>query len=125
VRAHVDVLKADAVEAEMLTGCADVWRAAHMLADLGPGEIVRTHRDGVLVYTKDQYYEAGFFLESLLGRSGRGEPCLAAYVAWRLTASPAEATCWAAAVTSLKMEAAGPFRRDVREVEDLIPQRCM
>ena len=34
--------------------------------------------------------------------------------------SPAEATIWAAAVASLKMEAEGPFRRNVREVERLI-----
>ena len=38
----------------------------------------------------------------------------------RLTASPAEATIWAAAVTSLKMEAEGPFRREINEVEELI-----
>jgi hypothetical protein len=30
---------------------------------------------------------------------------------------------WAAAVTSLKMEAEGPFRRDIREVEELIQKR--
>jgi predicted DNA-binding protein (UPF0278 family) len=32
----------------------------------------------------------------------------------------AEAAIWAAAVTSLKMEAEGPFRRDVGEVDDLV-----
>jgi len=120
VLAHVDVLKADAVEAEMLTGETDLRTAARMLSDLGPGEIVLTHRDGVLVYADDQFHEAAFVPRELVGRSGRGDTCIAAYVARRLTASPAEATVWAAAVTSLKMEAEGPFRREIGDVEDLV-----
>ncbi len=120
VLACVDVLKTDAVEARMLTGEADIGTAARMLADLGPHEVVLTHRDGLLVYADGQYYEAGFFPRQLVGRSGRGDTCIAAYIAKRLTASPAEASRWAAAVTSLKMEAEGPFHREIAEVEDLV-----
>jgi len=120
VLAHLDVLKTDAVEAKMLTGEADITLAARILADMGPGEIVLTHRNGVLVYAGGQYHEAGFFPKKLVGRSGRGDTCVAAYVAKRLTASPVEATIWAAAVTSLKMESEGPFWREIDEVEDLI-----
>jgi sugar/nucleoside kinase (ribokinase family) len=130
VLAHVDVLKTDAVEAEMLTGSADVRSAARVLADLGPSEVVLTHRHGVLVYACGRFYEARFFPRELVGRSGRGDTCVAAYVARRLaavegrpTGSPAEATVWAAAVTSLKMEAEGPFRQDIPAVEDLIRRR--
>lgn len=123
VLAHVNVLKTDAVEARMLTGEADIAVAARILADMGPSEIVLTHRDGLLVYADGQYYEAGFFPQKLVGRSGRGDTCIAAYVAKRLTASPLEATTWAAAVTSLKMEAEGPFRREMDEVQDLIGRR--
>jgi sugar/nucleoside kinase (ribokinase family) len=123
VLAHVNLLKTDAVEAEMLTGETDIRVAARLLADLGPAEVVLTHRNGVLVYADGRYYEAGFFPKELIGRSGRGDTCLAAYVARRLTASPAEATTWAAAVTSLKMEAEGPFRRGLGEVEDLMRRR--
>jgi len=123
ILAHVDILKADAVEAGILTGESDIHRAARALAALGPREIVLTHRDGLLVRSADQFHEARFFPTSMVGRSGRGDTCLASYVARRLTASPAEATIWAAAVTSLKMEAEGPFRRDVGDVEHLIQQR--
>jgi sugar/nucleoside kinase (ribokinase family) len=123
VLAQVDILKTDAVEAEMLTGQADMRVAARMLADLGPDEVVVTHRDGVLVRTKGQMHSAAFFPARLVGRSGRGDTCLAAYVARRLSAAPAEATIWAAAVTSLKMEAEGPFRRPMPEVEALIRDR--
>jgi sugar/nucleoside kinase (ribokinase family) len=120
---YIDILKTDAVEAEMLTGQKDIYRAARLLADLGPGEIVLTHRDGLLVLAGGSFHEAGFFPEELVGRSGRGDTCLAAYTAKRLSAAPAEATLWAAAATSLKMEAEGPFRRDTGDVEALIRQR--
>ena len=119
----VDILKTDAVEAEMLTGVSDIHRAARLLADLGPDEIVLTHRDGLLVLAGGRYYEAGFYPVALVGRSGRGDTCLAAYAARRLAASPGQATIWAAALTSLKMEAEGPFRRDLGDVEDLIRRR--
>jgi sugar/nucleoside kinase (ribokinase family) len=123
VLALVNVLKTDAVEAEMLTGEAQIKAAARRLAALGPSEIVLTHRDGVLVYAGGEFHEAGFFPAQLVGRSGRGDTCVAAYVARRLTATPAEATVWAAAVTSLKMEAEGPFRRGMDEVDKLVRQR--
>jgi len=120
VLAYVDILKTDAVEAEMLTGEADIRLAARILADLGPREIVLTHRNGLLVYADGQYYEVNFFPRQLVGRSGRGDTCIASYMAKRLTSPPTEATIWAAALTSLKMEAEGPFKRDTDAVEDLI-----
>jgi sugar/nucleoside kinase (ribokinase family) len=121
--AQVDILKTDAVEAERLTGTSDIHQAARMLADQGPGEIVLTHRNGLLVLAGGQFHEAGFYPAELVGRSGRGDTCLASYTAKRLSATPGEATIWAAAVTSLKMEAEGPFRRDMGDVEGLIQQR--
>lgn len=123
VLALLHVLKADAVEAELLTGSADIRAAAEILHELGPREIVLTHRDGLLVYDGDRFHEAGFFPKELVGRSGRGDTCIASYVASRLNASPAEAIVWAAALTSLKMEAEGPFRRDIGEVERLIEEK--
>jgi sugar/nucleoside kinase (ribokinase family) len=121
--AHVAVLKTDAVEAEELTGQADIRQAARLLADKGPDEIVLTHRHGLLVLASGQYHEAEFYPKELVGRSGRGDTCLSAYTARRSSATPGEATRWAAAVTSLKMEAEGPFQRDIRDVEKLIAQR--
>jgi len=58
------------------------------------------HRNGLLVYTDGQFYEKGFFSKEIIGRSGRGDTCIASYTAKRLSASPHEATTWAAAVTS-------------------------
>jgi sugar/nucleoside kinase (ribokinase family) len=123
VLAYFDILKTDAVEAEMLTGTVDIRAAARMLAGWGPREIVLTHRGGMLVYAEDRFFEASFCPRRLVGRSGRGDTCVAAYVARRLSADPADATVWAAAVTSLKLEAEGPIRRRLHEVEDLVAAR--
>ena len=120
---RVGILKADAVEAERLTGEAELHRAARLLAELGPAEIVLTHRDGLLVLAGGRFYEAGFYPTALVGRSGRGDSCLAAYVSKRLAAPPEQATIWAAALTSLKMEAEGPFGREIGDVEELIRKR--
>ena len=120
VLGYLDVLKTDAVEAELLTGTADIRAAARTIAGWGPREVVLTHRDGLLVLAQGQFHEAGFFPRKLVGRSGRGDTCIASYICRRLSATPAEATVWAAAVTSLKMEAEGPFRRDMWEVEELV-----
>ena len=116
----IDVLKADAVEAESLTGEKDIKSAARMLADWGPKEIVLTHRDGILVYADGRFHEANFLPEKLIGRSGRGDTCIASYMARRLSAPPEEAIIWSAAVTSLKMEAEGPILRSIEDVEAMI-----
>jgi len=109
VLALTDVLKADIVEAELLTGTKDLRRAARELAAFGPQELVLTHGDGVLVYAEGRYFEAPFKAKNLAGRSGRGDTCLASYLSARMIMEPSEATIWAAALTSLKMEAPGPF----------------
>jgi sugar/nucleoside kinase (ribokinase family) len=123
VLSQVDTVKTDAVEAEYLTGQKDMRVAARRIADLGPKEVVLTHRDGVLVYDGTCFHEARFHPETLTGRSGRGDTCIASYMARRLSTPPEEAVIWAAALTSLKLEAEGPFRRDIRDVEALIRKR--
>jgi sugar/nucleoside kinase (ribokinase family) len=117
---YVDVVKSDAVEAEFLTGETDIFKAAQYYADLGPREIVLTHKDGVLIYANGQFYDLGFYPASLDGRSGRGDTCVGTYVAMRLDKDPREAGIWAAAVTSLKVEVLGPFNRPISEVEAFI-----
>jgi len=119
----VGILKVDIVEAQLLTGSSDPEQAARRLQELGPSEIVLTHRDGVLVRVGDRSYEAPFVPRQMLGRSGRGDTCLAAYTCRRLEADPAEATVWAAALTSLKMESPGPFGLDSSAVARLIEEK--
>ena len=117
---HVDIIKSDAVEAEFLTGETDIFKAAKFFADMGPREIVLTHKDGLLIYADGRFHEMNFYPARLDGRSGRGDTCVGTYVAMRLSMAPREAGIWAAAVTSLKMENLGPFNRSVSEVEAFI-----
>ena len=120
VLSFIDVLKTDAVEATSLTGKEDIKEAALLIHSMGPREVVITHRDGVLVWAEEKFYEASFYPKELIGRSGRGDTCLASYMCKRLHHSPATSTIWAAALTSIKMEAEGPFRRPISDVEELI-----
>ena len=121
--ACLDILKSDAVEAEFLTGETDIFKAAKAYAAMGPREIVLTHRDGLLILADGVFHELGFYPENLSGRSGRGDTCIGAYVAMRISMSPLDAGIWAAAVTSLKMEKLGPFDRPIQDVEALIHAR--
>jgi sugar/nucleoside kinase (ribokinase family) len=116
----LDVLKSDAVEAEFLTGERDIYKAARIFAEMGPKEIVLTHKDGLLIYADGKCFEMGFYPAQLNGRSGRGDTCIGSYVAMRLSQPPHQAGIWAAAITSLKMEKLGPFDRPLGDVEDLI-----
>jgi sugar/nucleoside kinase (ribokinase family) len=120
---HIDIVKSDAVEAEFLTGESDIRKAAQFYADMGPREIVLTHKDGVLIYVDGKFTDVGFFPARMNGRSGRGDTCIGTYVAMRLSKPPREAGIWAAAVTSLKMEDLGPFNRPISDVEALIHAR--
>jgi len=90
ILSHLDVLKTDAVEAEMLTGTSDIREAAQRITDLGPREVVITHRNGLLVFANGQFYEEDFFPKKLIGRSGWGDTCIASYAAKRLNASPVQ-----------------------------------
>jgi sugar/nucleoside kinase (ribokinase family) len=119
----VDVLKSDAVEAEFLTGRTDLRAAAAALAAYGPREIVLTHRDGLLVLADGRYHEVPFLPQPLRGRSGRGDTCVGSYTSRRLLADPADATRWAAAVTTLKLEAEGPVRGTTDDVLALLEER--
>jgi sugar/nucleoside kinase (ribokinase family) len=121
--AELDILKSDAVEAEFLTGERDIYKAAYIYAQMGPKEIVLTHKDGVLIYADGISHELEFYPARLDGRSGRGDTCIGTYVAMRLIKPPAEAGIWAAAVTSLKMETLGVFSRTIEEVIALIHEK--
>lgn len=117
---RLDILKSDAVEAQFLTGEADIEKAARFYAALGAREILLTHSDGMLVHAGGKFHHYRWHSQGMEGRSGRGDTCLGAYTAMRLSLPPAEAGKWAAAATSLKVERLGPFDRPIPEVEAFI-----
>ena len=115
--AHVTYLKVDRAEAEHLTGHTDLRAAARELARYGPREVIVTQSSGVTVCAGGQIYEAPFAPRSLAGRTGRGDTCFATYVGRRLSASPGEATRFAAAVTTQKLERPGPWQGTLADIE--------
>ena len=115
---YINTIKADSVESEVITGENDITKAAGIISEWGPQEVVITHGDGVLVYIDGETFEAPFTHSSLRGRTGRGDTCIAAYLASRLTSSPAESCKFAAAVTSLKLEKEGPFDGTYQDILD-------
>ncbi len=123
VLALVDILKADVVEAEALTGEAHMKNAAKALSAQGPREIVITHRDGIVVFADGQFFEAEFHARSMAGRSGRGDTCVGSYVATRLDHPPEEALLWSVATTSLKVESPGPIQRPYEDIVALIEEK--
>ncbi len=116
-------LKVDRAEAEHLTGETDLQAAARKLSAWGPGEIILTQSSGPTVYAGGQFFQAPFTPRSLAGRTGRGDTCFSTYIGRRLSAGPAEATRWAAAVTTLKQEKPGPWQGPLDEVEALLRSR--
>ncbi len=118
--AQVTYLKVDRAEAELLTGQTDLELAARQLADYGPREVVVTQSSGVTVWVDGRIYQAPFRSRCLDGRTGRGDTCFSTYLGKRLTVSPELACRYAAAVTTLKQEQAGPWRGSVDDVEALL-----
>lgn len=112
----VKYLKCDALEAEVLTGHTDLEQAARMLAGMGPEEVVVTNESGVVLCCRDRIYQARFTHQSLAGRTGRGDTCMASYLARRIKEGPEESLRFAAALTSLKLEQPGPFSGTEQDV---------
>ncbi|MEW5945480.1 MAG: PfkB family carbohydrate kinase [bacterium] len=108
--------KADAAEAEVLTGKSDVREAARALRGWGAREVVITHPGGLLVRVGSETFESPFKPANMSGRTGRGDTCIAAYLARRLNHDPAESCRFAAALCSIKMERPGPFAGTVADV---------
>ncbi|MGD0230683.1 MAG: PfkB family carbohydrate kinase [Syntrophorhabdales bacterium] len=112
----VDCVKLDVNEARWLTGTDDLFTAAEMLDGWGSRETVITRADGVLARREGKNYFEKFCNRSIQGRTGRGDTLIGAYLARRLDYSVQESLKFAAVLTSIKMEAQGPFRGTLAEV---------
>jgi sugar/nucleoside kinase (ribokinase family) len=119
---NIHYLKADAVEAQFLSGESDIISSARVLTSFGPKEIIITHKDGILVYANNEIIERPFKSKKIVGRSGRGDTCGASYVYMRLSLSPDLAATWAAAATSIKMESDTPLLKIKTYIESLVKQ---
>ncbi len=113
----VDMVKLDVVEAEILTGTADLEQAAGIVEKWGCPEIIITRSDGVLARHKGRTHFERFTNRNSQGRTGRGDTTTGAYLARRLDHGVEESLKFAAALASIKMEARGPFRGSLEDVQ--------
>jgi sugar/nucleoside kinase (ribokinase family) len=105
-----DFFKVDGAEARMLTGEVDPARAARALHDLGARVVVLTHKAGLCAFDGSALHESRFDAYPLMGRTGRGDTCMAAFLVAQAELGIAEAVAQAADVASRKMQYPGPFR---------------
>lgn len=112
----VKYFKTDAAEAEILTGLSNREEAARLLNKWGSEEVMLTHNTEVMVCAQGEIFTAPYTHRSNEGRTGRGDTTFAAYLAWRKDHSAKEATAYAAALCSMKMEVPGPFKGSVEDV---------
>ncbi len=117
VVALLDVVKLDIVEAELLTGTSDLVRAARIITEWGANEVLITEQAGATLAVNGQVWSAPFTNRSTIGRTGRGDTTMSAYLSRRMTHTPIEALRFAAALVSVKMEKPGPFADTISTVE--------
>ncbi len=107
---HAEFLKLDHAEAETLTGCTDRGAAMDRILEMGVEEVVLSHASGVTARRGMEVVDAPWTSRQLRGRTGRGDTCMAAYLACRaLGLGIEDSLALAAEVTSRKMEQPGPF----------------
>jgi sugar/nucleoside kinase (ribokinase family) len=109
-------VKLDAVEAKILTGADILQDQADMLEDWGSSETIITSSEGALARSKGRTAFVKFTNRTTRGRMGRGDTLMGSYLARRLDHSVEDSLRFAAALTSIKMESAGPFRGSLDDV---------
>lgn len=119
---YITYLKADAAEAEIMTGLTDRREAARQLFQWGAREIMITHNTEVLIYDGENFYTCPIRARNLSGRTGRGDTTFGSYITERIDQSIPEALLYASALVSLKMETFGPFKGTRQDVMSYIQE---
>lgn len=115
----ISILKANESEAEVLTGEKDIRRAALLLHEWGVDEVVITLGSlGSLIYKDAVFYEIPAYKPAaVIDATGCGDTYMAGYLYKRVKGeSPKAAGAFAAAMASLKIEAAGAFSGTAADV---------
>lgn len=122
---YVDVLKVNEFEIESLTGYADVKGAALRLAEWGVREVCITLGSyGSVIYDGSVFYTVPAYpVGEIVDATGCGDTYSTGYLYKRACgAGIGEAGCFAAAMSSLKLEHSGPFSRTEADIERLLAE---
>ena len=122
---YIDILKVNEYEAEVLTGTAHLHKAAETLASWGVKEVLLTQGSfGSTLLADGQFYDIPAYEPlNVVDATGCGDTFVMGYVYKRAQgASVDEAGHFAAAVSTLKLEASGPFCGTEQQAIDRIPK---
>lgn len=121
---YVDILKVNEYEAEVLTGKKDLHEAALQLAAWGVKEVLLTLGSfGSIVLVDGRFYDIPAYepLE-IVDATGCGDTYVMGYVYKRVQGfTPEHAAHFAAAVSTIKLQKAGPFSATEAEAYERIP----
>lgn len=123
--AHVDILKANEKEMEVLTGLTDPRDAAIRLAEMGVQEVVLTLGDqGSLIYADGIFHEIPAYPPvDVVDATGCGDTYMAGYLHKRSKGCGIyESGCFAAAMCTIKLSASGPFRATLADIAAITGQ---
>lgn len=119
---YVDILKVNEHEMEVLTGHTDPERAAVCLAEWDVKEVLITLGSlGSLIYAEGEFCRIPAYApREVVDATGCGDTYMTGYLYMRNKGcSCYEAGCFAAAMSSLKLEHSGPFsgtEEDIRQI---------
>lgn len=119
---YVDILKVNEHEMEVLTGHTDPERAAVCLAEWDVKEVLITLGSlGSLIYAEGEFFRIPAYApREVVDATGCGDTYMTGYLYMRNKGcSCYEAGCFAAAMSSLKLEHSGPFsgtEEDIRQI---------
>ena len=122
---YVDILKVNEHEVSVLTGEKDLYEGARRLAEWGVCEVLLTLGSfGSIIYADGKFYDIPAYEPvELVDATGCGDTYVMGYLFQRCQgASVSAAAHFAAAVSTLKLEHAGPFCGTFEEVVSRIPE---
>lgn len=120
---HIDILKVNEHEMEVLTGYSNPEKAALQLAEWGVDEVVVTLGcDGSLIYAEQRFFRIPAYPpKELVDTTGCGDTYMAGYLYCRSQGKSYDTSgCFAAAMSTAKLEAAGPFAGTEADIEKII-----
>lgn len=122
---HIDVLKVNEYEMEVLTGHNDAHDAALQLAEWGVKEVCVTLGNyGSVILEDNHFYDICAYPPlQVVDATGCGDTYSTGYLYMRSRgANPSEAGHFAAAMSTLKLEANGPFAQTEDDVWHIIKE---
>ena len=116
---YVHFLKANEHEMEVLTGYTDAVNAGKVIYDWGVKEVLLTFGSmGSIIYDGSTFHKIPAYIpKEVVNATGAGDTYMTGYL-YKLAkgASIEEAGCFAAAMTTLKIEGIGPFNGTKEDV---------